>query len=308
MAGSTHIVKKSDWKNSAAGHRNVLEPIILPYLDERSRGIKNPVVDFLFEYYSFRPTDLLKWSPGIGVSLEGQAGDLNLDRRFVQSDASGLRISTTSFPARRITGLKWVVSLLAKTESREPMFGCHGLHEWAMVYEADAVRHSQFALRLGHKRTNEVVRSGKLLCSHFDAFRFFTPPAAGLNNKPLSRQHMTQTEQPGCLHTNMDLYKWSTKFFPWISSEIIRETFLLALEIRTVDMRASPYDLSELGIEPIRIENEDGQHEYRQYQAAFAAKAAPLRKALGKVLNQLLASSESVQTLPNDAECPSAVN
>ena len=31
----------------------------------------NRVRDFLFEYYSFRPAHLLRWSPGANVVLEG---------------------------------------------------------------------------------------------------------------------------------------------------------------------------------------------------------------------------------------------
>ncbi len=45
-----------------------------PWADDRlrrmSRHEKHPVYDFLFEYYSFRPAHLLRWTPGFGVTLE----------------------------------------------------------------------------------------------------------------------------------------------------------------------------------------------------------------------------------------------
>ena len=46
-----------------------------PWADDRTRRMarheKHPVYDFLFEYYSFRPAHLLRWTPGFGVFLEG---------------------------------------------------------------------------------------------------------------------------------------------------------------------------------------------------------------------------------------------
>src|SRR5699024_11601826 len=82
-------------------------------------------------------------------------------------------------------------------------------------------------------------------------------PAKPRNKYELSRQKFSQMEQPGCLHTNMDLYKWTFKMYPWISSETIRKAFELAVETRMMDMKASPYDLRERGLEPIKIETKD---------------------------------------------------
>ena len=86
-------------------------------------------------------------------------------------------------------------------------------------------------------------------CSHFDAFRFFTaagPPAEPAHARPGRRS--TRIEQPGCLHANMDLYKWAYKLSPLVSSRAGGRRFDLAREIRTLDMRASPYDLAALGL------------------------------------------------------------
>jgi hypothetical protein len=45
-------------------------------------------------------------------------------------------------------------------------------------------------------------------------------------------------------------------------------------------MMASPYDLSALGYEPVRIESAAGRAEYARRQAAFAERAKPLRERL----------------------------
>ncbi|NIP97292.1 MAG: 3-methyladenine DNA glycosylase, partial [Akkermansiaceae bacterium] len=47
-------------------------------------------------------------------------------------------------------------------------------------------------------------------------------------------------EQPGCIHANMDLYKWTAKALPWAGSDLLWDCFELALRAREVDMRASP--------------------------------------------------------------------
>ena len=87
-------------------------------------------------------------------------------------------------------------------------------------------------------------------------------------------------EQPGCLHANMDLFKWAYKLDPFVPAELVADCFELALEVRELDMCASPYDLAPLGYEPVAIETPEGRAEYVRRQAAFTARAEPLRAAL----------------------------
>lgn len=94
-------------------------------------------------------------------------------------------------------------------------------------------------------------------------------------------------EQPGCVHANMDLYKWAAKSMPWIGSELLLDCFELALELRDLDMRASPYDLAAWGREPVRIETAEGRRVYEIEQRRLAEKAAPLRERLIEGLDQL---------------------
>ena len=60
-------------------------------------------------------------------------------------------------------------------------------------------------------------------CSHFDAFRFFTAPARPLNVLAPTRETQHALEQPGCLHANMDLYKWAYKLSPLVPSELVAD-------------------------------------------------------------------------------------
>jgi hypothetical protein len=124
------------------------------------------------------------------------------------------------------------------------------------------------------------VESRPLVCTHFDAFRFFTESAKPMNKFDLSREMFNETEQAGCLHTNMDLYKWSFKLFPWISSDTIRKAFLLAVDTRIIDMKASPYDLHSCGMEPIKIETKAGRLEYVRRQREIYQRSVPIRKQL----------------------------
>jgi hypothetical protein len=173
-----------------------------------------------------------------------------------------------------------VQRLLVATASRPPTLGCFGLHEWAMVHQAaDTIRHD-WPLRLGTHGTDEVVEGHRITCSHFDAFRFFTSSARPLNTLQPGRDDRGEFEQPGCLHAGMDLYKHAFRLTPLVPSELVADCFELAWDIRELDMRASPYDFSDLGFEPIRIETPDGKQEYVRAQRRFAERGAPLRQRL----------------------------
>ena len=69
-----------------------------------------------------------------------------------------------------------------------PFTGCFGLHEWAMVYRDRASTRHPVPLRLGQAGTDAVVEAHPIRCTHFDAFRFFTPPAVGRNRLQPTRE------------------------------------------------------------------------------------------------------------------------
>jgi hypothetical protein len=78
----------------------------------------------------------------------------------------------------------------------------------------------------------------------------------------------------------MDLYKHAFRMTPMISSDLVADCFELARDIRVLDMRAAPYDLIDLGFEPIPIETPEGKATYVREQRAFAERGAPLRRRL----------------------------
>ena len=177
--------------------------------------------------------------------------------------------------------LGWIGDLLTATKNRAPNFACHGLHEWAMVYRGKEVRHEKTTeLRLPQTEIDALVESRAICCSHHDAFRFFASEARPLNRLQPTLESRSSLEQPGCVHANMDLYKWAAKAMPWIGSELLLDCFELAVELRNLDMRASPYDLKPWGREPICIETAEGRRIYEIEQRRLAAEAALLRERL----------------------------
>jgi hypothetical protein len=83
----------------------------------------------------------------------------------------------------------------------------------------------------------------------------------------------------------MDIYKWCMKLAPAVPSSLTLDCFELAREIRELDMRASPYDLSALGYRPVAIETPQGRAEYAAAQRDFAARGQGLRERLLQALH-----------------------
>lgn len=280
-----------EWKEKRSEHRRAVARMTDDYLEKRSRQQKDPVMDFLFEYYAFRPSHLQRWSPGIGTLLINgkQVGWSFNEMATIGEDCL---LDITHFSADRISSLKWILDVLKKSSNRKPSFGCFGMHEWAMVYKANNIRHDYLSLRMEMDKLAEFVESRPLVCTHFDAFRFFTEDAKPQNKFELNRDKFSEMEQPGCLHTNMDLYKWAFKMYPWISGDTLRRAFKLAVETRVIDMKASPYDLRHRGLEPIKIETEEGRGQYVKEQKGIFEKAKPIRETLVKEYKQLLNIAE----------------
>ncbi len=252
--------------------------------------------DFLFTYYAFRPAWLRRWHPGPEVALAGESAREFLrwpEYRALDPDApgEGVAIDLTTLPTHRREFVRWLKGLQEVVQARPPFFGCHGLHEWAMIYRQppDEVRHNAWPLRHAPAELTRIVEASTVCCSHFDAFRFFTGPARPINRLQPTRAAAPELEQRGCLHANMDLYKWAFKLAPFTPAELIADCFELARDIRAVDMRASPYDLRALGFEPIPIESPAGRADYELHQRAFAARGEPLRVRLIALCVELLA-------------------
>jgi hypothetical protein len=285
------LLPEAVWRARQWDHQQRVAVWADPHLARASRGEKHPVYDFLFTYYSFRASWLRQWHPGPDCILAGEAAREFLRWPEYKETSAGVSLDLASLPAKRRESWVWVRDLLAAMTTRPPAFGCFGLHEWAMVYRQtpEEVRHNAYPLRFPPEELARIVESQPLRCTHFDAFRFFTAPARPLNKHPLERTSIQGHEQRGCLHANMDLYKWAFKLAPFTPSDLLADCFSLARDVRELDMRASPYDLAALGFAPIAIETTEGRHEYERQQRAFTARGEPLRARLLALCNRVLA-------------------
>jgi hypothetical protein len=282
----TTVLTVAEWTARTAAHEARVDRWTAPHRDRRRRGETHPVHDFLFTYYSQAPGRLRRWHPGPGVTLAGPAP--HAEWRWYVTDPDGaVRLDVAAYLAVRGDTVRFVHGLLAATASRPAFTGCFGLHEWAMVYRDRGTRHP-IPLRLGPDGTDAVVEAHSIRCTHYDAFRFFTPSAAPRNRLQPTRETRPELEQPGCLHAGMDLYKWAYKLSPATPGELVADCFELAAEIRELDMRASPYDLSAHGYAPVAIETPEGKATYAAAQRGFAERGAVLRQHLLEVCQALL--------------------
>ncbi|WP_295104765.1 3-methyladenine DNA glycosylase [uncultured Microbacterium sp.] len=278
---------RTDWLERERAHQTRADALTAEHRERAARGEKHPVWDFLFTYYSYKPAQLRRWHPGAGVELE--EADERLTWRWYSPGATeaGSVPDAAAFAREKADLAGLIERMLRRTASRPGQFGCFGLHEWAMVYRADEHRHA-VPLRLGQDATDLVVERHDLRCTHFDAFRFFTPAAVPRNRTELTRDEQPLFEQPGCLHAGMDLYKWAVKLGPLVPGELLLDTFELARDIRLLDMQAAPYDLAPWGVEPVPIETTEGKAEYVRRQRVFAERGGHLR---GELLHAWLGST-----------------
>jgi len=279
---SQTLLLPDEWRARQHAHETRVCAWTDPHQERAARGEKHPVHDFLFTYYAFRAAWLRQWHPGPDVILAGDGAREFLRWPEYRETPDGVKVEPSAFPAKRRDSIVWLRDLLAATTTRAPAFGCFGLHEWAMVYRQtpDEIRHNAWPLRFPPDELARIVESQPVRCTHFDAFRFFTAPAKPLNRLQPTRESSLENEQRGCLHANMDLYKWAFKLAPFTPAELTADCFALARDIREMDMRASPYDLRALGFTPIAIETPEGRADYERHQRAFASRSEPLRERL----------------------------
>jgi len=286
-----HRLTQDQWRPLEAAHHGRVDALTAAHLSRRKAARHHPVEDFLFSYYMHSPSQLRRWHPGPGVDLEGATE--RAEWKFYRHGGGAAGLDLQAFLATRAPTVRYVRELLCATASRPAHLGCYGLHEWAMVYaqSPDQRRHVDWPLRLGQAGSDEVIESHQIRCSHFDAYRFFTPAASGRNTLSPTRDSQVAMEQPGCLHTTMDLYKFSYKLSPAIASDLKADCFDLAKDVRELDMRAAPYDLAAIGYEPVKIETPAGKATYVDAQRAFTARGSVLRRRLIEACDTLLATA-----------------
>lgn len=294
----------------------------------------NPIFNFLHTYYRYPTNKVLNYSPGLGVQMEGvsvkdvhhskathpaQAGPpitamsttgclspygLSLDESSGMAHYNGANV----VKEKEVRKLKNFMNILTESSMRQPVFNCYGLHEWAMLYSGrrDGVqspdlmnKHQKVPLRVSQEVIDELVEGQKngcsLKCTHYDAYRFFHPSSQGINSiTNLSRKTQTQYEQGGCIHATMDLFKYAFTLYPFCNAELLRKTLHLALAARKIDMRSSPYEVSEYLSEeekaPLRVETVEGRRKFAVEQESLYHRSMPVRAALIIAYNEYLES------------------
>ncbi|MDM8084983.1 3-methyladenine DNA glycosylase [Cellulomonas cellasea] len=284
----------ADWRPLADAHQARADALTAAHRARKANCERHPVDDFLYDYYGVKPSLLRRWHPGAGVTLaatdDGPAEHAGW--RWYRADADGaVTLDVEAFLADRADTVAYIRELLTATAARPAHTGCFGMHEWAMVYRQDDTRRRHtLPLRLGREGTDAVVEQHPLRCTHFDAFRFFTPEAVPRNREPLTRETQAAREQPGCLHANMDCLKWALKLGPLVPGDLLLDCFELARDIRTLDMQASPYDVSSLGEHAVAVETPEGKAEYVRRQRDYATRSNELRRRLLDVCDLVRAS------------------
>lgn len=81
-------------------------------------------------------------------------------------------------------------------------------------------------------------------------------------------------------HASADLFTWASKLGHLAPGDLLLDCFELARDIRTLDMQASPYDVSSLGEHAVAIETPEGKAEYVARQRMFAERATSVRTRL----------------------------
>src|SRR5688572_29297822 len=187
----------AEWRGREAAHAERADALTADHRARSSRGEKHPIWDFLFTYYSYKPAVLRRWHPGAHVQLEGASGEPRAQWRWYApgTDHGSVVVDDVAFEREKGASLALIERILRQTAARPGSFGCFGLHEWAMVYRQGEHRHP-VPLRLGQDATDAVVERHELRCTHFDAFRFFTPDAVPRNRDRPSREAQPAMEQP----------------------------------------------------------------------------------------------------------------
>jgi hypothetical protein len=216
---------------------------------------------------------------------------------------------------RAATPYLWYRSVLQQTLTAEPVLYCHGLHEWAMQYHPDptapppasAKYQAHLELRVDRSIVNAVVERRGVHCTHVDALRYFSPAAAPLNHHGavLHRLDQLRLEQPACVHAHMDLLKLALKLEPFCDAALLQRVLHVALQARSLDVAASPYNATMYGVGIVSIETEEGRLEYRTRQADLMHQAEPVRQELLTAYNDFLSAAFAPDILHQAQAAPS---
>ena len=316
------MLKRSEWRSRADAHRCRVRDLLGGMFYDRKVHDRHPIYNFLFNYYRFRPHRTIeRYSAGLDFALEScSSGDdeslyLPSSKYLSVKDGCIEMDPVKSLNEKSVTRIRNLCTLLEIVQRRPPNFSCFGVHEFAMLHSG--ARHSFFQkkagleLRMSQREIDDVVERAPIRCTHFDATRHFPDSALRSCRVKTSPALRTKNEQAGCIHTNLDLFKFSLRLWPFASSELVADALELAIRARELDMRASPYDLSsvsdftELGrdfdLTPVLIETESGRAEFRDSTMVLYRDSLPIRDRLIKVASSVLDCVSSTSTLKSSS-------
>ena len=137
----------STWKFDAADHIRRMDDLLYPpgeSLKARTHLVKqHPIYNFIHTYYRYSTQNIKKYSPGLGIMLtdfdqENILDNTYLNEKYIKTTSSGSFYELPKNDAPDST-FGWITlsktrDILYSTATRQPFFGCFGLHEWAMLY------------------------------------------------------------------------------------------------------------------------------------------------------------------------------
>jgi hypothetical protein len=86
----------------------------------------------------------------------------------------------------------------------------------------------------------------------------------------------------------MDLLKMYLKLQPFVDPILLVDVLEIALEARTLDVAASPYDASSFGVQAIPIETHDGRALYRDRQTKLYHQSQAIRHRMVQAYDDFL--------------------
>ena len=314
------MLKRSEWRSRADAHRRRVRDLLGGMFYDRKVHDRHPIYNFLFNYYRFRPHRTIeRYSAGLDFAVESCSSSddeslyLPSSKYLSVKDGCIEMDPVKSLNEKSVTRIRNLCTLLEKVQRRPPNFSCFGVHEFAMLHSG--TRRSLFQkglkLRMSQREIDNVVERAPIRCTHFDATWHFPKSALKSCRIKTSPDLRTKNEQAGCIHTNLDLFKFSLRLWPFASSELVADALELAIRARELDMRASPYDLSsisdftELGrdfdLTPVLIETESGRAEFRDSTMVLYRDSLPIRDRLIKVASSVLDCVSSTSALKSSS-------
>ena len=112
------FLEENEWRERAAAFAARTGPWLREQSSRAQKAEKHAVFDFLSTYYSFKPSQLRNWSPGINVRLRGAGAAEFLKRKFFARFGAEVGVCASALPPSRIDGLRWISHLLAITQNQ----------------------------------------------------------------------------------------------------------------------------------------------------------------------------------------------